>query len=75
MPICSAASASGRPGTQAWVTPHLLGGLGIGAAIGWCFLGQLPKIRAQSGLIDEVMQAVRRERQARGLDVDASLPA
>lgn len=62
--------ASGRPGTQDWVTAHLLGGLGIGAAIGWCFLGQLPKIRAQSRLIDDVMQAVRREREARGLDVD-----
>jgi hypothetical protein len=63
--------ASGRPGTQDWVTAHLLGGIGIGAAIGWCFLGQLPKIRAQSGLIDEVMQAVKSARQARGLDIES----
>jgi len=64
--------ASGRPGTQEWVTAHLLGGLGIGAVIGWCFLGQLPRIRAQSGLIDDVMQAVRQAREARGLDVESA---
>lgn len=66
--------ASGRPGTQDWVNWHLVGGLGIGAAIGWCFLGQLPKIRAQSGLIEEIMRAVRAERKARGLDVDEPAP-
>lgn len=60
--------ASGRPGTQAWVTPHLLGGLGIGAAIACCFLGQLRPIREHGRLIDEVMDAVRRARAARGLD-------
>lgn len=60
--------ASGRPGTQAWVTPHLLGGLGIGGAIAWCFLGQLRPIRDHGRLIDDVMQAVRRARAARGLD-------
>ncbi|MFM7034021.1 MAG: hypothetical protein ACKOYJ_02335 [Planctomycetia bacterium] len=63
--------ASGRPGTQDWVTPHLLGGLGIGAGIAWCFAGQVPKIRAQSGLIDEVMAAVRQARAARGLETES----
>lgn len=64
--------ASGRPGTEDWVVPHLLGGLGIGAAIGACFLGQLGPIRAHSSLIDEVMTAVRHARSARGLDTAAS---
>ena len=64
--------ASGRPGTQAWVTPHLVGSLGIGAGIAICFLGQLPKIRGQSSLIDEVMAAVYRARAARGLDTAAA---
>jgi hypothetical protein len=47
-----------------------VGGLGLAAAIAWCFQAQLPGIRRQQDLIDEVMTAVRRERQARGLDVE-----
>ncbi len=61
--------ASGRKGSRDWVTPHLVGGLGLVAAIAWCFQAQVPKIRKQHELIDEVMQAVRRERLDRGLDV------
>lgn len=60
--------ASGRPGTEDWVTPHLLGGLGIGAGIALCFLGQLTPIRDHSRLVDDVMHAVREARTARGLD-------
>jgi hypothetical protein len=60
--------ASGRPGTQNWVTPHLLAGLGIGGAIAWCFLGQLGPIRDHGRLIEDVMGAVRRARAARGLE-------
>lgn len=62
--------ASGRPGTQQWVTPHLLGGLGLAALIAWCFQAQLPQIRRQQGLIDEVMAEVRESRRLRGLDVE-----
>ncbi|NCY02280.1 MAG: hypothetical protein EBX36_05075 [Planctomycetia bacterium] len=62
--------ASGRPGTQHWVTPHLLGGLGLAAAIAWCFQAQLPPIRRQHGLIEEVMAEVRESRRRRGLDVE-----
>ncbi|MFN9367771.1 MAG: hypothetical protein ACK6CT_03240 [Planctomycetia bacterium] len=65
----AAEPATGRPGTRGWVTPHLLGGLGIGAAIAWCFQAQVPLIRRQQVLIDEVMAAVRAERLRRGLDV------
>jgi hypothetical protein len=62
--------ASGRPGTRDWVTPHLLGGLGLATVIAWCFQAQVPKIRRQQELIGEVMDEVRRERLARGLDVE-----
>ena len=63
--------ATGRPGTRGWVTPHLIGGIGIGGLIALCLQSQVPQIRRQQGLIDEVMVAVRAERQRRGLDVPA----
>lgn len=63
--------ASGRPGTRGWVTPHLLGGIGIGGLIAWCFQAQVPRIRRQQALIDDVMNEVRAERLRRGLDVAA----
>jgi len=63
--------ASGRKGTSDWVTPHLIGGLGLAAAIAWCFQSQVPAIRRQQDLIDDVMRNVRAERLARGLDVEA----
>ena len=59
--------ASGRPGTRGWVTPHLLGGIGIGGLIAWCFQAQVPRIRRQQALIDDVMNEVRAERLRRGL--------
>ena len=62
--------ASGRPGTQQWVTPHLLGGIGLAAMIAWCFQSQVPRIRLQQGLIEEVMDEVRESRRKRGLDVE-----
>lgn len=62
--------ASGRRGSRDWVTPHLVGGIGLVGAIAWCFQAQLPRIRRQQALIDDVMREVRRERVARGLDVD-----
>jgi hypothetical protein len=64
--------ATGRRGSAEWVTWHLVGGLGLAAAIAWCFQAQLPGIRGQQDLIEDVMTAVRRERQARGLDVEES---
>ncbi|MFM8702990.1 MAG: hypothetical protein ACKOHG_03840, partial [Planctomycetia bacterium] len=62
---------SGRPGTERWVTPHLLGGLGLAAAIAWCFQAQVPQIRRQHALIEEVMAEVRESRRRRGLDVES----
>ena len=64
--------ASGRRGTRDWVTSHLVGGIGLAAAIAWCFQSQVPKIRRQQELIGDVMEAVRRERIARGLDVETA---
>jgi hypothetical protein len=51
------------------VSWHLIGGIGLAGVIAWCFQAQLPAIRGQHELIDEVMVGVRRERAARGLDV------
>ena len=62
--------AAGRRGSRDWVTPHLIGGLGLAAAIAWCFQAQMPAIRGQQRLIDDIVEEVRRERLARGLDVE-----
>jgi hypothetical protein len=56
--------------SREWATWHLVGGLSLAALIAWCFQAQLPAIRGQHGLIDDVMEAVRQERAARGLDVE-----
>jgi len=62
--------ASGRPGTQDWVTPHLVGALALVGAIAWLFQAQLPNMRRQHELIEDVLGDVRSVRKARGLDVD-----
>ena len=59
---------AGPGGSRDWVTWHLVGGIGLAALIAWCFQAQLPAIRRQHALIDEVMDDVRRERAARGLE-------
>jgi len=38
--------------------------------IAWCFQSQVPQIRLQQGLIEEVMNEVRESRRKRGLDVE-----
>jgi len=63
--------ASGRPGTAAWVTPHLVGALGLMGVVAWCFTAQVPGIRRQHELVEEVLAAVRAVRLARGLDVES----
>lgn len=62
--------STGRPGTQDWVTPHLVGAIGLAAVIAWCFQSQLPRIRRQQALIEEVLSEVRDIRRARGLEVE-----
>lgn len=63
--------STGRPGTQDWVTPHLVGAIGLAALIAWCFQSQLPRIRRQQALIEEVLADVREIRRSRGLEVEA----
>jgi hypothetical protein len=65
--------ATGRKESRDWVTPHLVGALGLMGVIAWCFQAQVPNIRRQHELIDDVMLAVRQERQRRGLDVPGEL--
>ena len=62
--------ATGRPGTQNWVTPHLVGAMALAALIAWCLQSQLPRIRRQQALIEEVLDEVRVIRRDRGLDVE-----
>ncbi len=64
--------ATGRPGTQDWVTPHLIGSLLIVAGIAWCFQSQLPNIRRQHVLIEDIMSDVRTARLGRGLEIENS---
>ena len=67
--------AAGRSGSEAWVTPHLIGGIGLAGFIAFCFHAQRAKISEQQSLIEDVLGEVRAVRQARGLDVDLEEPA
>ena len=62
--------AAGRRGSEAWVTPHLLGGLALTGVIAACFQCQRVKISEQQSLIEDVLVEVRAMREARGLDVE-----
>lgn len=62
--------ATGRPGTQAWVTPHLIGSITCVTLIAICFSRQVDAIRNQQILIEDVMANVRTIRIDRGLEVD-----
>ena len=62
--------AAGRRGSEAWVTPHLLGGIGLTGVIAACFQCQRAKITEQQSLIEDVLVEVRAMREARGLDVE-----
>ena len=44
--------------------------IALAAAIAWCFQAQLPKIRGQHALIEQVMEEVRAARRLRGLDTE-----
>lgn len=67
--------ASGRSGTEDWVSLHLVGSLACGALIGFCYQAQMSAIRGQQRLIDEVLAAVRDIRVARGLEIEATAVA
>ncbi len=62
--------STGRPGSQDWVTPHLVGAIALMTLVAWCFQSQLPRIRRQQALIEEVLGEVRAIRAERGLEVE-----
>jgi hypothetical protein len=62
--------AAGRQGSADWVTPHLLGGLGLPAFIAVCFGVQRARIMQQQRVIEAVLVAVREVRRSRGLEVE-----
>ncbi len=61
--------ATGRQGTQWWVTPHLIGAMVGWMLIAWSFLVEWQNIAANHAIIGDVMTEVRRIRQERGLEV------
>lgn len=62
--------AAGRQGSADWVTPHLLGGIGLAGLIAFCFQAQRLRIRQQQGLIADLLAAVYEVRRSRGLEVE-----
>lgn len=62
--------AAGRQGSADWVTPHLLGGIGLAGVIAVCFQAQRLRIRQQQGLIADLLAAVYEVRRSRGLEVE-----
>ena len=64
--------ATGRPGTEQWVTWHLLGALTGLAFVAASFIVQWNQIYANHHVIDEVMEHVERIRAERGLSDKAN---
>ena len=64
--------AAGRSGSEAWVSLHLFGRIGLTGVIAGCLQLQRSKISDQQSLIEEVLAEVRAMREARGLDVEHS---
>lgn len=63
--------ASGRQGTEHWVTPHLIGALAGLAFLAYAFLIQGQNIAAHHRVINDIVAQVRRVRAERGLEVQA----
>ncbi|MEX2112849.1 MAG: hypothetical protein WD845_06655 [Pirellulales bacterium] len=61
--------ATGRPGTEDWVTPHLLGAFAGLVLVGWVFWIEWQNIALNQLVIADVMSEVRRIRSAKGLEV------
>lgn len=61
--------ASGRPGTEFWVTPHMLGAMTGMLLVGWCFWAEWQNIARNQQVIADVMDDVRRVREEHGLEV------
>ena len=61
--------ATGRPGSEAWVVPHLIGALGGLTFVMFSLFMQWQNIAANHVLIEEILAEVRRIRAERGLEV------
>ena len=61
--------ATRRPGTELWVTPHLIGSLVGLIIIGYSFVVQWNNIHANHEVINYILAEVRRIRSERGLEV------
>lgn len=60
--------ATGRPGSEQWVTWHLLGALGGLAFVATSFIVEWNQIYAHHAVIGQIVQRVQRVRRERGLD-------
>lgn len=61
--------ATGRAGTENWVTPHMLGAFTGLMLVAWTFWIEWQNIAANQLVIADVMSEVRRIRAERGLEV------
>lgn len=61
--------ATGRAGTSAWVTPHLVAALATFVWLAWSFTTLYGYILRQNQVIQRIMGEVRAARESRGLEV------
>ena len=61
--------ATGRPGTSAWVTPHLVAAMATFVWLAWSFTALYGHILRQHAVIQRIMNEVRLVRESRGLEV------
>ncbi len=61
--------ASGKPGTEYWKTPHLIGSIAGLAFVAWASIVEWNNIYRNQHAIQEILAEVRRIRQERGWEV------
>jgi hypothetical protein len=61
--------ATRRAWTKNWVTPHLVGAIIGFAFIAWAFWQEWLRIREHHAVITQILNEVRKVREARGLEV------
>jgi hypothetical protein len=61
--------ASGKPGTEYWKTPHLIGSIAGLAFVVWASIVEWNNIYRNQRAIQEILAEVRRIRQERGWEV------
>jgi heme exporter protein D len=61
--------ATGRAGTSAWVTPHLVAAMATFVWLAWSFTTLYGHILRQNDVIQRIMTEVRAARESRGLEV------